>query len=105
MGAAQLDPDIAYLTSNRRIHTPFGRCWAVEAWFPFQLKRLREALRQRQVGQVTIKKRGSPLQPEQLITQLRLAGSEKRVIFLTHLRGRPIVIIAYDEISRPDPDQ
>ncbi len=105
LGAAQLDPDIAYLTSNRRIHTPFGRCWTVEAWFPFQLKRLREALRQRQVGQVTIKKRGSPLQPEQLITQLRLSGSEKRVVFLTHLRGRPIVIIAYDEITRPDRDQ
>ena len=103
LNAAQLDPDIAYLTANQYIPTPFGRCWAIEAWFPFQLKRLREALRQRQVGQVTIKKRGSPLQPESLIRQLRLAGSERRVVFLTHLRGRPIVILALDELSQPGP--
>lgn len=103
IAAAQLDPDIAYLTAAHCTLTPFGRWWKVDAWFPFQLKRLREALRQRHVGQVTIKKRGSPLTPEQLIPQLRLAGSERRVVFLTHLHGRPIVILAYDELSPPSP--
>jgi hypothetical protein len=95
LGAAQLDEDIAYLTSAQSLETPFARRWAVEDWFPFQLKRLREALRQRRVGHVVVKKRGSPLQPEALIHELRLAGDQQRVVFLTHLRGRPIAILAY----------
>lgn len=99
--AAQLDPDIAYLTGDQPFESPFARRWTVEAWFPFQLKRLREALRQRRVGHVVIKKRGSPLQPEALIRDLRLAGDQQRVVFLTHLRGRPIVILAYPSHANP----
>ena len=95
LGAAQLDPDIAYLTSSQLQPTPFARHWTVEAWFPFSVKRLRLALRERHVGRVTVKKRGSPLEPQQLIRDLRLQGSEERVVFLTHLQGRPIVILAY----------
>ena len=95
LAAAQLDPDIAYLTSDRLQPTPFARSWAVEAWFPFSLKRLRSALRERHVGRVTVKKRGSPLEPQQLIRELRLQGSQERVVFLTHLQGRPIAILAY----------
>jgi hypothetical protein len=97
--AAQLDEDIAYLTSHSLIHTPFARVWPVEDWFPFQLKELRSALRARRVGRVVVKKRGSPLQPEALIRDLRLKGDHERVIFLTHLRGRPIVILSRGEIN------
>lgn len=92
--AAQLDPDIAYLTADRYQPTPFARAWEVQDWFPFGLKRLRAYLRHRNVGRVTVKKRGSPLQPEALIRDLRLKGDEERVLFLTHLRGRPIVVVA-----------
>ncbi len=91
---AQLDPDIAYLTADHQVTTPFARSWPVEDWFPFGLKRLRAYLRQRNVGRVTVKKRGSPLVPEELIRKLRLEGAEERVVFLTHLQGKPIVIVA-----------
>jgi len=93
LGAFQLDPDIAYLTAEEQQPTPFARAWAIEAWFPFGLKRLRSYLRERQVGRVTVKKRGSPLQPEALINDLRLSGDQERVVFLTHLRGAPVVLI------------
>lgn len=96
LNAAQLDPDIAYLTSGQLQSTPFARAWMVEAWFPFQLKRLRAYLRQRGVGKVTVKKRGSPLEPEALIGKLKLSGEAERTVFLTHLRGRPIVVVARD---------
>jgi hypothetical protein len=94
LGAFQLDPDIAYLTAEEQQPTPFARAWEIEAWFPFGLKRLRSYLRERQVGRVTVKKRGSPLQPEALINDLRLSGDQERVVFLTHLRGAPIVLIS-----------
>jgi SAM-dependent methyltransferase len=95
LGADQLDEDIAYLTADEYRPTPFARAWAVEGWFPFGLKKLRAFLRQRNVGRLTVKKRGSPLQPEALIRELRLSGDAERVVFLTHLRGRPIAVIAF----------
>ncbi len=97
LGADQLDPSIAYLTSHRQVSTPFARCWEVEDWLPFNLKRLRETLRQRGIGQVVVKKRGSPIQPEALIHDLRLKGEEERVVFLTQLQGRPIAVICFPE--------
>jgi hypothetical protein len=97
LDAHQLDPEIAYLTAEKKMPTPFARVWAVEDWFPFNLKRLRSYLRQRGIGQVTVKKRGSPITPEQLIQDLRLKGDLERVVFLTQQRGRPVAIIAARE--------
>jgi hypothetical protein len=97
LGAAQIDESIAYLTADKRVKTPFARVWEVEDWFPFQLKRLRSYLRARHVGQVTVKKRGSPIVPEDLIRDLRLNKDdpEERVVFLTQLRGNPIVVVCF----------
>jgi SAM-dependent methyltransferase len=95
LDAWQLDEDIAYLCADVKTSTPFARAWHIEDWFPFQLKRLRQYLRERNVGHVVIKKRGSPLDPEALIHQLKLKGSQQRVVFLTHLLGRPVVIVCY----------
>ncbi len=102
LGASQLDPDIAYLTSASQTATPFARCWPVSDWFPFQLKRLRAYLRERNIGQVVIKKRGSPLIPEELERQLRLSGSAQATIFLTQWMGDPIILIAGAEIKITD---
>jgi SAM-dependent methyltransferase len=93
LGAHQLDPDIAYLTSDTLTPTPFARAFALDDAFPFQLKRLRAYLRERNVGQVTVKKRGSPLTPEELIRKLKLSGDESRLVFLTHVNGQPYVLI------------
>jgi hypothetical protein len=93
LGAWQIDADIAYLSSDRLVGTPFARAWVVEDWMPFSLKRLRAYLRARNVGRVTVKKRGSPLQPEELIHALRLEGEEERVLFLTHVKGKAAVVV------------
>jgi SAM-dependent methyltransferase len=93
LGATKLDEEIAYLTADTAQATPFARCFRLEAYFPFQLKRLRHYLRARHIGQVTIKKRGSPLDPEALARQLRLEGDEHRHIFLTHVGGKAAVLI------------
>lgn len=98
LDAAQLDPEIAYLTADGLQQSPFVRAWAVEGWMPFQLKRLRAALRERGIGQVTVKKRGSPILPEELIQQLKLEGEGSATLFLTQLKGDPIVIFAGEEL-------
>jgi hypothetical protein len=99
LGARQLDPQIAYLTADRYIETPFARAWPVLDWMPFQLKRLRAYLRERGIGEVTIKKRGSPLEPDELREALRLSGSGRGTIFLTQVEGKPVVILGGREIT------
>jgi pyruvate/2-oxoacid:ferredoxin oxidoreductase alpha subunit len=73
--------------------TPFANAWTIEDWMPFSLKKLRAYLRERGVGKIVVKKRGSPLQPQELIQKQRLKGEAERVVFLTHLDGRPITVV------------
>ncbi|MBL8045834.1 MAG: hypothetical protein JNL09_04795 [Anaerolineales bacterium] len=93
LNAHQLDSEIAYLTSDALTPTPLARVFVIEDAMPFQLKRLREYLRARKVGNITVKKRGSPLTPEELIHKLKLSGPESRIVFLTHVNGEPYVLI------------
>ena len=60
---------------------------------PFNLKRLRHWLREHDIGQVVVKKRGSPIDPQVLEHQLRPQGDLSAVIVLTHILGKPSVII------------
>lgn len=99
LGANQLDPEIAYLTADNLQQTPYARVWPVDGWMPFQLKRLRAALRERGIGRVTVKKRGSPILPEDLIQQLKLEGEGSATLFLTQMKGDPIVIFAGEELK------
>lgn len=98
--ALQLDPQIAYLTAAQKTPTPFARVWAVEDWLPFGMKRLRAYLRARGIGRVVVKKRGSPLEPEAVIHDLRLSGDAERVIFLTRMNGKPVVVVCLPEERR-----
>ncbi len=93
LGAAQLDADIAYLTSNSLTPSPFVQAFAIEAALPFSQKRLREQLRAMNVGRVTVKKRGSPLDPIAFARSLKLTGEEERIVFLTHVQGQPWALI------------
>ncbi len=88
-----LDPQIAYVTSAVHHSTPFARAYRIDDHFPFQLKQLRRYLQERGVGQVTIKKRGSPLDPEDLRRALRLRGDEHRVLFLTRVADQATVLV------------
>ena len=89
-----LDETIAYLTADRPVPTPWCRTWRILDWMPFQLKRLRRYLADRGVGRVTVKKRGFPLTPQELIARLRLkGGDESRVLVMTRHNGKPFAIV------------
>lgn len=94
--AYRLDETIAYLTGDEPINTPWLRWWSIDAWLPFNLKKLRSLLAEAGVGSVTVKKRGSPITPEELQKQLKLKKGERHaVVTLTRLQGQPIVLISY----------
>ncbi|GGP10528.1 methyltransferase domain-containing protein [Nonomuraea glycinis] len=87
------DPMIAYISGDEPIDTPWAARYEVDEVLPFSLKRLRTALRDRQIGNVTIKKRGSAVDIERLRRDLRLSGVKSTVIILTRIMDRPSVII------------
>lgn len=88
-----LDRTIAYVTSDRVVRTPLATAYAIEDVFGFQLKTLRTWLRDRQVGRLTIKKRGTAVEPDQLRRQLRLSGDNEATIVLTRVEGRQSVLV------------
>jgi hypothetical protein len=87
-----LDRSIAYVTADRVVRTPLATAYVVEDVFGFQLKTLRTWLRDRHVGRLTIKKRGTAVEPEQLRRQLRLSGDAEATIVLTRVAGRQSVL-------------
>lgn len=96
IGASMIDPAIAYLTSDRRIDHPMLASYPVDEVMPFNLKRLRRRLAELDVGSVSIKKRGSPITPEQLRPRLRLEGERSATIFLTRVGEAPVVALGLD---------
>jgi hypothetical protein len=100
IGAAKIDDTIAFLTSETLAHTPFARAFAVLETLPFNLKRLRARLRELNVGQVVIKKRGSPLDPQQFAKQLRLEGTQTITVVLTRVLGQASVVLCQPVASQ-----
>lgn len=97
--ATLLDPTIAYLSSPAPVGAPTVRCYRVRDVIPFSLKGLRSYLRERDVGVVTIKKRGTAVEPEQLRRQLKLRGTTEATVVLTRVAGRQSVLIV-DPVGR-----
>jgi SAM-dependent methyltransferase len=93
IGARLLDPRIAYLTTDVPVETPFCRRYEVEEVLPFSVKRLRAAVRRRQAGRITIKKRGSAVDVEKLRRDLRPQGPNPLVIVLTRIGDRPVSLL------------
>jgi SAM-dependent methyltransferase len=98
LGASLVDPTIAYLTTPDRAATPFATTYEVTDVLPFGLKRLRALLRSRDVGRLTVKKRGTAVEPEALRRQLRLSGDAEATIVLTRVAGEQSVLVV-----RPEP--
>ncbi len=88
-----VDRTIAYVTSDHLVDEPVARAYRVLDVMPFGLKRLRTALRERGVGRVTIKKRGTAVVPEQLRAQLDLRGDAEATVVLTRVAGSQQVLL------------
>ncbi len=89
-----IDPTIAYVCADRHVPTQFATAYEVTDVMAFSLKKLRALLRERGVGTVVVKKRGSAIEPEQLRRQLRPAGPNAAVVILTRVAGAPTVLLA-----------
>jgi len=88
-----VDATIAYVTSDALHLSDAATGYRVLDTLPFGLKRLRTYLRERDVGRLTIKKRGTAVLPEQLRKQLDLRGTQEATIVLTRVAGAQHIIV------------
>ncbi|MBA4608078.1 SAM-dependent methyltransferase [Aeromicrobium sp. Marseille-Q0843] len=85
LGGHLLDPRIAWITTDSPAATPLGRAFRVVEELPFREKQLRAALRERDIGTLTIKKRGVDVVPERLVARLKLTGTRTATVVLTRV--------------------
>ena len=107
LGGRLLDRTIAYVTTDSPapldatgLADGLARGYRVLDTMPFGLKRLRSYLRERGVGRLTIKKRGTAVTPEQLRRQLALTGDATATIVLTRVGGSQQVLVV-EPLSAP----
>ncbi|MGW1974703.1 THUMP-like domain-containing protein [Streptomyces sp. NPDC001889] len=94
LNAGLIDETIAYLTSDE-LHPgqPFVTAYEITDVLPFHLKRLKALLRERGVGVLTVKKRGSAVEPEELRRRVKPQGRNAATVFLTRVAGAPSMLI------------
>jgi hypothetical protein len=85
MGGRLVDPHLAYVTTDDQAHDPLARSFRVVEELPFREKPMRAALVARDVGTLTIKKRGVDVVPEQMVKRLRLKGSQTATVILARI--------------------
>lgn len=87
VGGGLIDEHIAYVTADSLVDTPFARGYEVLETLPFRERALRAVLAERDVGALTIKKRGVQVVPDQLRKRLALHGSREATVVLTRAAG------------------
>ncbi|WP_307792955.1 class I SAM-dependent methyltransferase [Glycomyces niveus] len=85
LGAHTAYESIAYLYSDRLVETPFARAWKAEEVWPLHPKKLKALLAERGIGRLTIKQRGTGIDPAALRKQLKLKGGNEATLVLTRL--------------------
>lgn len=88
-----VDEHIAYVTSDEAFSTPFARSYEVLEAVPYKEKALRAALRARDIGRLTIKKRGVDVVPDALRRRLSLRGDVEATLVLTRVAGKGTALL------------
>jgi len=86
---AKIDPQIAFLTLNRPVQTPFARTLHVLDSAPWNEKRFAKRLRELGVGAADIRRRGLAGDVDQIHRRLKLAGPNRATIVITRVNDNP----------------
>jgi SAM-dependent methyltransferase len=98
-GAWQLDPMIAFLSSDEPVRTPFARTLRVLESAPWHEKRFARRLRELGIGTVDIRRRGLAGDITTIHRRLALRGPASATLVLTRVSDRPWALIC----TPPDP--
>ncbi|GHG35959.1 methyltransferase domain-containing protein [Streptomyces albogriseolus] len=92
-----IDPTIAYITADTLNPTPYATAYEITDRLPFNVKKLKALLREREVGVLTVKKRGSAVEPEELRRKAlpKPHGTASVTVFLTRVAGAPTMLLGH----------
>jgi THUMP domain-like/RNA cap guanine-N2 methyltransferase len=100
---AKIDPQIAFLTLDADVRTPFARTLRVLHSAPWHEKQFAKRLRELDVGAVDIRRRGLAGDVDQIRRRLKLAGRTRATIVITRVNDKPWGLICVDPDVDPDP--
>lgn len=95
VGGGLLDATIAYVTADELLPTPYATAYEITDRMPFNVKKLKALLRERRVGNLTVKKRGSAVEPEELRRKVKPQGPNAATVFMTRVAGAPTMLIGH----------
>ena len=95
-GAWKIDEQIAFLSADTAVHTPFARTLQVIDSAPWHQRSLPARLRALDVGAVDIRRRGLAGDVAELHRQLRLSGSRRVTLVMTRVHDRPWGLVCVD---------
>ncbi len=93
IGATIFAPEIAYLTTAQQISSPWLKGYRVLDEMAFDRKKLKAYLKERSIGTLEIKKRGSDIVPEQLRKELAPKGKGAATLIVTRVGDAHRVLI------------
>ncbi|MEV2192763.1 methyltransferase domain-containing protein [Streptomyces phaeochromogenes] len=94
-GGGLIDETIAYITADSLKDTPYATAYEITDQLPFGVKKLKALLREREVGVLTVKKRGSAVEPEELRRKVKPQGPNSATVFLTRVKGAPTMLLGH----------
>jgi SAM-dependent methyltransferase len=100
LGAWKIDDQIAFLSADVPLRTPFGRALRVIDSAPWNQKQLPSRLRELDIGAVDIRRRGLAGDVDQLHRRLKLSGSRRATLVMTRVQDRPWGLVCLD-VERP----
>lgn len=80
-----VDAHLAYVTTDDERRDPLARSFRIVEELPYREKPMRAALLARNVGTLTVKKRGVDVVPERLVKRLRLKGGQSATVVLARI--------------------
>jgi predicted O-methyltransferase YrrM len=93
---AKIDPQIAFLTLDRPVVTPFARTLRVLYSAPWHEKQFAKRLRDLGIGAVDIRRRGLAGDVDQIRRRLKLSGTTRATVVITRVSNQPWGLICTD---------
>lgn len=99
-GCWKIDDQIAFLSADYLVHTPFARTLRVIESAPWKEKQLTARLRALDIGAVDIRRRGLAGDVTELHRRLKLRGTRRATLVMTRMLDQPWSLVCVDTDQR-----
>jgi SAM-dependent methyltransferase len=88
-----VSPDIAYITTDSPLHSPFASGFRIHRVLPYKLVELKKWVKEKNIGVVEIKKRGVDVDPASLRKSLPLKGTNEATLIVTRVDDKRVALV------------